>query len=98
MYRLFKVLFKVLDLPDLKAKKGDLVSYSKMLFISRIIYFCRLTASESFVVDNSSLKGILKQYGDFDFAHHASKVYTGGLLLCTKHENEGELFNILFTP
>ena len=98
MYRLFNVLFKVLDLPDLKAKKGDLVSYSKMLFISRIIYFCRLTASESFLVDSSSLKGILKQYGDFDFAHHTSKAYTGGLLLCTKPENEGELFNTLFTP
>lgn len=59
MYRLFNVLFKVLDMPDLRAKKGDIVSYSKLLLISRIIYFCRLTVKESFLTDSSSLKGIL---------------------------------------
>jgi len=67
MYKLYKVLFGVLGLPDLRAKKGETVSYSKMLLISRIIYFCRLTDNESFTVDSSSLKGVLKQYGDFDF-------------------------------
>ena len=97
MYRLFNVLFKVLDMPNLKAKKGDLVSYSKLLLISRIIYFCKLTTSESFLVDSSSLKGILKQYGSTNFVHDP-RTYTGGLLLCTRSENEGELFNTLFTP
>lgn len=60
MYELFKVLFDLLALPDLRARKGEAVSYSKMLLISRIIYFCRLTSNESFTFDSSSLKGVLK--------------------------------------
>ena len=87
MYKLFKVLFDVLGLPDLRAKKGETVSYSKMLLISRIIYFCRLTDNESFTVDSSSLKGVLKQYGDFDFNQRRPKSYTGGLNL---PKDEGE--------
>lgn len=67
MYRLFKVLFDTLKLPELRAKRGEVVSYSKQLLVSRIIYFCRLTANESFTVDSSSLKGVLKQYGNTDF-------------------------------
>ena len=81
MYKLYKVLFGVLGLPDLRAKKGETVSYSKMLLISRIIYFCRLTDNESFTVDSSSLKGVLKQYGDFDFNQRHPKTYDGGLKL-----------------
>lgn len=87
MYKLYKVLFDVLGLPDLRAKKGETVSYSKMLLISRIIYFCRLTTNESFTVDSSSLKGVLKQYGDFNFNQRHPKTYTGGLKL---PKNEGE--------
>lgn len=87
MYKLFKVLFDVLGLPDLRAKKGETVSYSKMLLISRIIYFCRLTSNESFMFESSSLKGILKQYGDFDFDQRRPKSYTGGLNL---PKDEGE--------
>ncbi len=98
MYKLFNILFKVLDMPDLKAKKGDLVSYSKLLLISRIIYFCKLTTSESFLVDSSSLKGILKQYGSYEFTDRHSKIYTGGLLIYIKFVNDGELYNTLFTP
>ena len=87
MYKLFKMLFDALILPDLKARKGDTVSYSKMLLISRIIYFCRLTKNESFTVDSSPLKGILKQYGDFDFYNLNSKSYDGELMF---PPNEGE--------
>lgn len=87
MYKLFKVLFDVLGMPDLRAKKGETVSYSKMLLISRIIYFCRLTTNESFMFESSSLKGILKQYGDFDFNQRRPKNYTGGLKL-PKEEGE----------
>lgn len=87
MYKLFKVLFDVLGLPDLRAKKGETVSYSKMLLISRIIYFCRLTSNESFMFESSSLKGILKQYGDFDFNQRRPKSYTGDLNL---PKDEGE--------
>lgn len=87
MYKLFKVLFDKLALPDLKAKQGDTVSYSKMLLISRIIYFCRLTKNESFTIDSSPLKGILKQYGDFDFYNLNSKSYDGELMF---PQNEGE--------
>lgn len=87
MYKLFKVLFDLLDLPDLRAKRGSTVSYSKMLLISRIIYFCRLTTNESFTVESSSLKGVLKQYGDFDFNQRHPKTYEGGLKL-PKEEGE----------
>ncbi len=87
MYKLFKVLFDVLGLPDLRAKKGETVSYSKMLLISRIIYFCRLTSNESFMFESSSLKGVLKQYGDFDFNQRHPKTYEGGLKL---PKDEGE--------
>ena len=87
MYKLFKVLFDLLGLPDLRAKKGETVSYSKMLLISRIIYFCRLTSNESFMFESSSLKGILKQYGDFDFNQRHPKTYEGGLKL---PKDEGE--------
>lgn len=87
MYKLFKVLFDALALPDLRAKRGDTVSYSKMLLISRIIYFCRLTANESFMVESSSLKGVLKQYGHFDFNQRHPKIYDGGLIL---PKDEGE--------
>ena len=81
MYKLFNVLFDTLGLPDLRAKKGETVSYSKMLLASRIIYFCRLTTNESFTVDSSSLKGVLKQYGNFNFNQRHPKTYTGGLTL-----------------
>ncbi len=87
MYKLYKALFAVLGLPDLRAKKGGTVSYSKMLLVSRIIYFCRLTTNESFVVEDSSLKGVLKQYRDFDFNRRHPRTYTGGLNLS---ENKGE--------
>lgn len=87
MYELFKVLFDLLALPDLRARKGEAVSYSKMLLISRIIYFCRLTSNESFTFDSSSLKGVLKQYGDFDFNQRHPKTYEGGLKL-PKEEGE----------
>ena len=87
MYELFKVLFDLLALPDLRARKGEAVSYSKMLLISRIIYFCRLTSNESFTVESSPLKGVLKQYGDFVFNQRHPKTYTGGLNLL---KEEGE--------
>lgn len=87
MYRLFKVLFDTLKLPELRAKRGEVVSYSKQLLVSRIIYFCRLTTNESFTVDSSSLKGVLKQYGNTDFNQLEPRVYTGGLRL-PKEEGE----------
>ena len=87
MYKLFKVLLDTLAMPDLRAKKGEIVSYSKILLISRIIYFCRLTTNESFTVDGSSLKGDLKQYGNFDFNKRHPKTYDGGLRL-PKNESE----------
>ena len=93
MYRLFKVLFDTLKLPELRAKRGEVVSYSKLLLVSRIIYFCRLTTNESFTVDSSSLKGVLKQYGNTDFNQLEPRVYTGGLRL---PKEEGELSRVVF--
>lgn len=87
MYKLFKVLFDVLGLPDLRAERGSIVSYSKLLLISRIIHFCQLSKKEVFLVSDSALKGNIKQYGDFDFNQRRPKSYTGGLNL---PKDEGE--------
>jgi len=38
------------------------VSYNKMLLISRIMYFTRMTRNENFLSSDESLKGIVKQY------------------------------------
>lgn len=84
MYKLYHVLFITLNLPDLRAAAGGTVSYSKTLLVSRIIYFCRLTRNESFLSGDSSLRGILKQYGDFDFNTRSTKYYTEGLTLWEK--------------
>lgn len=74
MYRQFETLFDLLKLPEKRAKKGETVSYSKMLLISRLIYFCRITRTESFTVDSSSLKGVLNAYGNYPF-NEMPKVY-----------------------
>lgn len=74
MYKQLDTLFNVLQLPEKRAKRGEPVSYSKLLLISRLIYFCRLTRNEAFAVDSSSLKGIIKEYGDYTFPL-TSKVY-----------------------
>lgn len=87
MYKLFKVLFDVLGMPDLRAERGSTVSYSKLLLISRIIHFCRLSRKEVFLVSDSALKGNIKQYGDFDFNQRQPKAYTSGLKL-PKEEGE----------
>lgn len=87
MYKLFKVLFDLLGMPDLRAERGSTVSYSKLLLISRIIHFCRLSRKEVFLVSDSALKGNIKQYGDFDFNQRHPKTYAGGLKL-PKEEGE----------
>lgn len=40
------------------------VSFNKMLFISRLLYFMKFTNNISFLLDDNSLKGILKQYDE----------------------------------
>ena len=74
MYNQFKTLFDALKLTEKRAKKGETVSYSKMLLASRLIYFCRITKNESFTVDSSSLKGVLKDYANYPF-DETPKVY-----------------------
>ncbi len=39
MYKQLDTLFNVLQLPEKRAKRGETVSYSKLLLISRLIYF-----------------------------------------------------------
>ena len=67
---LFVALFKVLQLPNKRAKEGvdinKAVSYSKMLLISRLMYFMGYTKNESFLSSDNSLKGILRQYAYFE--------------------------------
>lgn len=82
MYKIFKKLFSILKLPKLKAAKGEIVSYNKTLLISRIICLCKLTdkqSEEQFMTDDSSLKGIIKQYGKFDFNKAEPRTYIYGI-------------------
>lgn len=52
--------------PEIKGKSKDTsVSYSKLLLISRLIYFTKLTTNENFINSDDSLKGIIKQYKDY---------------------------------
>jgi hypothetical protein len=43
------------------------VSYNKLLLVSRLIYFMKLTRNENFLYTDESLKGIIKQYRNFSF-------------------------------
>lgn len=73
-------LFKTLKLDNVRAKDSKvkfnkneavvsggnkIVSYNKLLLISRLMYFTKLTRNENFLYSENSLKGILKQYKDF---------------------------------
>lgn len=57
MYTRWEQFFKMMKLPDIR-KKGR--SFSKQLLVSRIIYFCGLTADEGFCYDPEKLKTIIK--------------------------------------
>ena len=61
-YNLFTDLFDVLKLPQLRAKKGETVSYDKKLLISRLIYLCRISHDINYAADTATLKGILSKY------------------------------------
>lgn len=56
--------YKRMDAGERIAKGGGnkMVSYNKMLLISRLMYFTRLTRNENFLGFDESLKGIIKQY------------------------------------
>ena len=78
MTQQLKKLFLVLHLPEKRAKytrqATDVVSYNKMLLISRLLYFCKFTDNESFTVDDTSLKGIIKQCKGYRFKFF-NKIY-----------------------
>lgn len=82
--RLFKILYKVLRLPDKRARNRketrrhngivDTVevimdfSYSKTLLTSRLVYFMGLTDNPAFLYDDNSLKSLLKEYSKRHFS------------------------------
>ncbi len=55
------------DNPQFKGrqKKGSTVSLNKLLLISRLVYFTRLSKKNSFIESEETLKGFLKQYKDY---------------------------------
>jgi hypothetical protein len=60
-----KILLSFFELkPPQKArsKKGNTVSYNKMLLVSRLIYIIGLSKNESFIETEDTLKGYIKQY------------------------------------
>ena len=50
------------------------VSYNKMLLISRLFYFMRLTRNVNFKDSDESLKGVLKTYAN-KLPHTESAIY-----------------------
>ncbi len=48
-----------------RQKKGEIISYNKLLLISKIIYFTRLSRNKNFDESEDTLKGFLKQYKDY---------------------------------
>ncbi len=48
-----------------RAKKGSQVSYSKLLLISRLVYFTKLSKNDKFKDADETLKGCIKQYKDY---------------------------------
>lgn len=73
-YKTFRTLFEALKLPHKKKKSGEVTNYNKKLLISRLIYFCGLTVNESYLTDEATLNGIIKQYEQYPFMEQ-SKVY-----------------------
>jgi hypothetical protein len=67
----FIELFKALNLPTKRAKdisiedKIQMVSFNKMFLISQLIYLMKFTNNKSFLIEDNSLKGILKQYKNY---------------------------------
>lgn len=54
-----------------KRENGSKVSLSKLLLISRMIYFIRLTNNKNFYELEDTLKGFIKQYKDYDWNFNA---------------------------
>lgn len=74
----FKHLFDALKLPNRGAANEHRcdkeVSYNKMLLISRLFYFMRLTRNVNFKDSDESLKGVLKTYAN-KLPHTESAIY-----------------------
>lgn len=62
---LFVELFHMLKLSEVPIpKEQGTVSYNKLLLISRIIYFMKLTRTKSYLDDENALKAILRDYSE----------------------------------
>jgi hypothetical protein len=85
----FLALVQSLGLPNKRAKDSavvfnrydavvgggnKLVSYNKLLLVSRLMYLMRYTRNDMFLYSDNSLKGILKQYKNFEL-NTFSKAY-----------------------
>lgn len=65
--KLFLSFFKTNPQIKGRQKKGDTVSCSKYLLISRLAYFTKLTTNKDYKEDEEPLKGIIKQYKNHKF-------------------------------
>jgi len=70
---LFIEFFKMNPHIKSRRKKNSDVSLSKMLLISRLVYFTKLSINDSFRTDEQTLKGFIKQYKDYKI----NKQYNG---------------------
>ena len=71
-YKTFRTLFEALKLPHKQKRSGEITDYNKKLLISRLIYFCGLTQSDSYLSDESSLNCIIKQYEKYPFVEQSN--------------------------
>ena len=73
---LFMEFFKMNPQIKSRRKKGSDVSLSKMLLISRLVYFTKLSVNDSFRDDEQTLKGFIKQYKDYKMDKQQNGYYS----------------------
>ena len=66
----YSQLFENLGLAPKQKSNNESVSLNKMLFISRLMFFTRLTDNKNFLYSDESLKSIVKQYKNYSLNTH----------------------------
>lgn len=59
---IFLSFFELMPPIKKRSKKGNIVSYNKLLLVSRLIYIIGLSMNDSFMESEDTLKGYMKQY------------------------------------
>lgn len=64
-----------LDLIPNKRSKDSIVSFSKLLLISRLVHFSRLATTKNYLESDEIIKAYLKQYKDYEIKNKVNNMY-----------------------